>query len=111
MDDLTFTFVSAAAALGGALGTAVGYKKLLQDREFTKASIEKKVHENNPIENSPNVSMRTEQNVNKAMLYATDFTRTIGYLGYHSVYGMVVYPWMPLYSLGGMLKKDAELRK
>ena len=112
MDNFTFTFVSAAAALGGAIGTAVGYKKLASEREHDKVMMAEKINE--AEEKAPmhvHFNPRTDRNMNAAMLYATDFTRTVGYLGYHSLYGMIVYPWMPFYSLGGMLRKDAEIKK
>ena len=96
MDNISFTFVSAMAALGGAMGTFVGFKKLSDTRA-----------ERMMAQQPPPVDHRVGK-FDYTMLYAHDFARTVGYLGIHSVYGMVVYPWMPLYLLGSSLRRDAR---
>jgi hypothetical protein len=108
MDDFTFTLVSGAAAVGGALGSFVGFRKLLRDREVTKLKVLDESERLNPLEHSHHVSKKTEENVTDVMAHVNDFTRTIGYIGFHSLYGMVVYPWMPLYVLGSMVKRDMK---
>jgi len=103
MDDITFTLVSAAAAAGGALGTLVGYRKLLSERQNNRVEKERReVHEPTIGQNA--VVQRGKLDV--TLLYANDFARSVGYLGMHSLYGMIVYPWMPIYLLGGAVRKD-----
>jgi len=103
MDDLTFTFVSTAAAIGGALGTMVGFRRLQ----------EKRLQEGREKVLKPGETV-VERNQNRlfgvsTMHYANDFSRTIGYLATYSMYGMVVYPWMPLYMLGGIVRRNSKL--
>jgi len=96
MDHFTFTFVSLAATVGSVLGIEVGYNKLCKqrkdrnDNEIDHASCGNKYHQ--------------------TIRYANDFARTLGYLGMHSIYGMLIYPWMPLYLLGSTLRADLRGR-
>jgi hypothetical protein len=84
------------------MGTLVGYRKLLGDRQARRE---------NPIEHVADaVAKRNDDTFDMTMRYAHDFTRTVGYLGMHSLYGMVVYPWMPLYLAGGTIRRDMKSR-
>ncbi len=92
MDDLTFKFVAHAAAVGGIIGSYVGYQKMSEEREQERV---KNVEPLVPL-------TRTEQVTN----FATDFTRTIGNMGMHTVYGMVKYPFMPMFAVGSIINRD-----
>jgi hypothetical protein len=109
MDNVSFTLISAAAAVGGALGTFVGFKKLGDTRRNEQELLENKI---GSIANSNVKTVITTNNrmseMNHVLNYAHDFARTVGYLGLHSLYGMVVYPWVPLYLLGSHLRQDSR---
>jgi len=104
MEDTTFTLVSMFAALGGAIGTAVGYRTLLKERQDAKERLQAEVKRTeNALEVHPSTS--SEQMLVKGV----DFARTIGYLGYYSLYGMIVYPMMPLYAIPRIIRQDAKV--
>lgn len=88
MDEWTFRIVSVATAIGGAVGTWVGYEKLRQERQ------------QRPLETN------SDDNQKQCVRVASDFTRTIGYLGFHSLVGATVYPWISPILLPGFLRRD-----
>jgi|SRR6478609_8880883 len=111
MDDYTFKFVSIVAAAGGALGTLVGYNKLrrernamLVDRDTDGKNVNITNSELSQVEKS--VVATHHDNLDRKLRCANDFARTIGYLGMHTLFGMILYPLMPVYFLGGTLKKE-----
>lgn len=97
MDSLSFVWVSGMAAVGGAIGTFVGFRKLAGIRQ-----------EELVVEKANSVVVSNPQ---KMIIYTSDFARTLGYLGAHSIYGMVVYPWMPLYLLGNAFRVNPNAQK
>lgn len=117
MDDFTFTFVSLVAATGGAIGTLVGYNKLRKERE-QDVSRQHLIQDNRREENSSsnnnsnnhNNALARREEIDRTFRCANDFARTIGYLGMHSLYGMVVYGWMPVYLLGNTLRRELWAR-
>lgn len=118
MDDITFNLVSGAFALGGFLGTAVGYKKLQETRRVQKLESMNEIDNINKakdhlVDAASHITNRNFRHpqfsgtVNRTMLYVNDFTKVVGSLAMHSLYGSFVYPLAPLYALPGLIKRDA----
>lgn len=105
MDDFTFNLVSLFAAAGGAVGTFVGYNKLKDIRK-----IEKEVTTKPSDVSITDSTIAIRDNRRELFAFSKDFTRTMGFLGMYSVYGMVVYPWMPLYAIGNVFRHDGMFR-
>ena len=94
MENSTFEIVSLLAAAGGALGTLAGYNKLKKMR-FEEAAVKSRAEDAVVLSNSE-----------KAVVLTHDFARTIGYLGAHSIYGMIMYPLMPAVMLGNSFRDE-----
>ena len=101
------TPVSAMAAVGGAMGTFVGFKKLTDIREQERLTRERE--REHALATDDHVGLRIKRKeIDSVMLYAHDFARTMGYLGMYSIYGMITYPWRPLYTIGSTIRRDAS---
>lgn len=111
MDDITFTLVSTLFAFGGFLGTAVGYKKLLDQRQTEKNHENYKKHEQTIVDPFTNLESMHTNFTNKSLLVVNDFSKIITTLSIHSLYGAIVYPLSPLYLFPALIKKNLNRKK
>lgn len=84
MDSNIFQFVTLATAIGGIVGTGVGYHRLERERLRTL----KHAHEDAVI--------LADKPITQTLVSRTsDMMCCVGTLGMSSLYGMIVYPLVP----------------
>lgn len=121
MDNTTFNFVSAVAAIGGLVGTGMGYMKLRDERELQKVKAlrdvqvidnasDRVVDGTNALTGSHVQHRHIPDKTVSTMVYLNDFARTVGYLGIHSMFGMMV-PLAPMYFVGSIYKRNVDDKK
>lgn len=95
MDNWIFRYISLASAVGGIIGTAVGYQRVQNHRE---ATVQRAKEDGAIMSNNPD----TQDIVAKT----SDIARCIGTLGLSSLYGMIVYPLIPPIALPFVVRRD-----
>lgn len=88
----------APLAFGGILGTYVGYRRLQDHPKRTNVIM--------TDEHGTIVPSKTHTAVSSI----ADYFRSIGILGYNSVYGMVVYPMIPTLALPYVIARDTTCK-